>query len=619
MHNEWEELAKHEVISVEQIKSNPSKLISPKKLILYCSLHQDKELDLYCETCEELICLHCTVKKHRDHQYDLVVDAFATHKAEMMAAVEPIENQRNLTANAKKQLDAQLQKLDDNRDAVKADIERDIQRFQGLLEARKMKLFDDVDQHVERKKKNLETQKDELETIETQQASCLSFVKESLDAASQGEVMRVKKIAMKRVKTLADNFKQDTLSPRECANVKFIASELELACQQFGEVYLQEASSKKCYATGEGLCKAEPGERACAVLHVVNEKGEACSTPIETVTCELESETAGEKTECCLKKVDVNQFEISCQPTSEGMHLLHIKVEREQIKGSPFPVVVKLPVRKKLSAPIKIIDRLKLPCGIAIDHKDQLIVSELDAHCVSIFSPTGEKIKTFNVCASDSGRLPSPSGVAEDVDYNILVLDHSNHCIQKFTSDGKFIAKVGEYGHRQNQFKYPTGVAVNPYNVKTYVANHNMSRVEILKYDLTHFSCMSLGYGCEEWHPYDVAFDSVGNVYVVDDYNHCIRVFSARGQFLRKFGKKGNGAGELDKPNCIAIDSDDVVYVTEGSNHRVSVFMCDSEFLFSFGSKGTRPGQFDTPDGIAVNKKGVVYVVDHGNCRIQLF
>ena len=621
VHNQWKELAKHEVISVEQIKSNPSKLVSPKKVILYCSLHQDKELDIYCETCEELICLHCTVKKHKDHQYDLVVDTFETHKAEMTAAVEPIENQRSLTTNAKKQLGVRLQELDDQRDALKADIERDIQRFQGLLEARKMKLFDQVDQHVERKKKNLVTQQDELETIEIQQASYLSFVKGSLDAASQIEVMRVKKIAMKRFKTLADNFKQDMLSPHECANVKFIASsELELACQRFGEVYLREASPTKCYATGEGLSKAESGERASAVMYVVNEKGEACSTPIETVTCELVSETASEKTECCLKKMGVNQFEISYQPTRREKSQLIIKVEDEHIKGSPFAVMVKLPV-EKLGTPTMIIRGVNGAMGVAFNQMGDIIVSELGMDRVSIFTAVGDKIKSFGSCGSYNGQFSKPEGLAVDADNNILVADCKNHRIQMFTSDGYFITGVGKCGKKHLEFRNPCSVVLNPVTAKIYVVDCGNHRIQILNSDLSF--CSSFG-GCgsdngQFVHPRDIAFDSAGKMYVTDSLNHRIQVFTAKGDFLRKFGKMGNGVRQLDTPNCIAIDSDDVIYVTEGSNHRVSIFTCNGDFLTLFGQMGTRPGQFDVPYGIAVDKNGVVYVADCLNNRIQLF
>ena len=86
--SEWEDFSKHEVVSMEQVESNVKQLVPPKNVTLYCYQHQGKELDLYCDTCEELICLHCTIKKH---QYDLVEDTFERYKAEITTSLESVE------------------------------------------------------------------------------------------------------------------------------------------------------------------------------------------------------------------------------------------------------------------------------------------------------------------------------------------------------------------------------------------------------------------------------------------------------------------------------------------------------------------------------------------------
>ena len=134
MHSEWEEFSKHEVVSIEQIQSNVKQLVPPKKVSLYCSQHQGKELDLYCEICEELICLHCTVKKHKDHQYDLVGDTFERHKAEITASLQPVEKQLTVVSDALEKLDFQSQELNDQRAAVEANIQQQIQQLHELLE-----------------------------------------------------------------------------------------------------------------------------------------------------------------------------------------------------------------------------------------------------------------------------------------------------------------------------------------------------------------------------------------------------------------------------------------------------------------------------------------------------
>ena len=621
MHSEWDEFSNHEVVSMEQVQSNVKQLVPPKKEVtLYCSLHPGKELELYCETCGELICLLCTVNKHcrPEHKYDLVGDTFQRHKAEITASLEPVEKQLGVVSKALEQFDLRSHELDDLQVAIEGNIQQKIRRLQELLETRKAELIDQLQQLIQVKKKNLAAQKDEVETVHAQLASCLSFMRESLRTGSQGEVMKMKKGVVKQIKEMTDNFKPDMLPPCELANVKFISSpELTQACQQFGDLYIQKVSPEKCYATGKGLEVAEPGERATAVLHVVDPKGKAYTTPVETLTYELVSESTGEKIDCSVKKTEASgQYEISYQATSRGSHQLHIKVEGEHIKGSPFPVTVKLPVQK-LGTPIKIISGLKEPWGVAVNQREEIIVAECGGHCVSIFSPTGEKLRSFGSQGSGHGQLNKPCGVAVDDDGNILVADPGNSRIQKFTSAGKFIKAVGKQGNKHLEFSNPLGIAIHQ---KVYVSEALNHRIQILNPDLT-FSSSFGSEGSDSGQflfPWDVACDSTGKVYVADGNNSRIQVFTAEGQFLMKFGKKGSGNGELYWPSSISIDSEDVVYVTEYNNHRVSVFTCEGEFLTSFGTKGSGPGQFDHPRGVAVDKNGVVYVSDQDNHRLQL-
>ena len=160
------------------------------------------------------------------------------------------------------------------------------------------------------------------------------------------------------------------------------------------------------------------------------------------------------KIDCSVKKTEDSQYEISYQPqpTSRGRHQLHIKVEGEHIKGSPFAVTVKLPVQK-LGTPIKTITGVKYPWGVAVNQRGDVIIADSGGHCISIFSPTGEKIRSFGSEGSGHGQFTAPRGVAVDGDGNILVVDMLNSRIQKFTSDGMFNKTVGK------RFNNPMGIA----------------------------------------------------------------------------------------------------------------------------------------------------------------
>ena len=549
-------------------------------------------------------------------------DAFGRHEAEITASIEPIDIKIGIASKAMGQLGQRSQELRDLRDTIEADIQREIRHHQELLEARKRELIDRLDLLINVKLKNLEAQKDEIETVLTLLVSCQTFVRQSLKTASQVEVMKMKNAVMKQVKEVNTKFKEDTLSPSESANVRFTVSSQELvsAYQQLGEVYVHDISPEKSYATGKGLKAAYPCERATAILHVINNDGKAYTSPVECVNCEVESECTGEKGKCAVKKIEGNRYEISYQATHRGKHQLHVNVEGNYIKGSPFPVIVKLPVQK-LATPIKTVKGLKGPRGVAVNQRGDIIVVEESGHCVSIFSPAGDKIKSFGSYGSKHGQFNTPDGVAVDEADNILVVDFSNHRIQKFMPGGNFIAAVGKEGGKPMEFNRPIGIGIHPRTRMVYIADYNNHRIQVLKQDLTFFksfgSCGS--YNGQFQCPYDVAFDSNGNVYIADYSNDRIQVFTVEGKFLRKFGRKGKGSVELNAPNGIAIDCEDLVYVTESNNHRVSVFTCEGKFLTSFGSKGSGPGQFKAPRGITVDNNALVYISDCDNCRLQLF
>ena len=618
VHKDWDAFAKHEVVALGQLESKVKQLDALKKVTLYCSLHQGKELEIYCETCGELICHNCTVSKHcrPQHKYDLVADTFERHKSDITASLDPVDKQMDMLIKALEQLAVQSQEINDQAAAIEDRICKQMEQFHKLIEERKAEMIGTLHQMIKIKMKNIAAQKDELETALTKRSSCQSFVRDSLRRGSQGEVMKMKNTVTKQIKEMTTNFKPDMLTPCEAANLKFLPSpKLTQASQllQFGKVVLM--CPEKCYVTGKGLEIAKAGERATAVLHVVDHYETAYSTPMETVSCELGSEVTGEKIVCSVKKTEANQYEISYQPTKRGRYQLHIKVEGEHIKGSPFPVTVKLPVQK-LGTPIKTIGGVKSPWGVAVNKRGEVIVAEADGHCVSIFSPTREKLRSFGSEGSGHGRFNSPRSVAVDDGEHILVADINNNRIQKFTSDGKFITAVGRKGNKPLEFDRPLGITIHPLNKKVYVADINC--IQILNSDLTFSSSFGSDNGQFQF-PLDVACDSTGNVYVADSQNHCIQVFTAEGDFLRKFGECGKGNGELNWPTGISIDSDNVVYVTESGNHRVSVFTSQGEFLTSFGTWRNGPGQFNGPRGITVDKNGVVYVSDSGNNRLQLF
>ncbi|MBE3125622.1 MAG: 6-bladed beta-propeller [Acidobacteria bacterium] len=69
-----------------------------------------------------------------------------------------------------------------------------------------------------------------------------------------------------------------------------------------------------------------------------------------------------------------------------------------------------------------------------------------------------------------------------------------------------------------------------------------------------------------------------GTVYVLDTKDSRVKVFDAKGKFLRAFGKAGQGPGELNQPVGILITPENEVLVEDALNQRLAVFGLDGAF-----------------------------------------
>jgi DNA-binding beta-propeller fold protein YncE len=612
------QLQKSENLSAPPKKTVPTDL-DPVEKISQCAFHEGKELELYCETCGELICWKCIAKggKHHDHDYEELEAAFEKYKVEITSLLEPLEKQVTTTKTALAQLDARCGEISDQRAATAINVHTNFRRLREALDVRENDIIGQLDRVAQRKLKGLATQRDQIETTLAQQCSCLFFMRESLRPGSKGDVLMMKTNTVKQGKELTTPLQREFLEPNTEADIEFVTSTGE--CQNYGQIVeldLPDPSKCKLVSNFE---TATAGEKCLSVLHVVNFRGELYEEGIEALECSLVSEISGTRASCSVERRGQGQYEISYQPTIKGRHQLHIKAQGQHIRGSPFSIAVKSPL-EKLGTPILTIPVVE-PWRVAINHRGEVVVTKWKDHCVSVFNPSGERLRSFGTRDFGFTQVQCPRGVAVDGVGNILFTDKTNNRhIQKFTIEGTSVGSgdrrpTGITFNGNRRVSQPTGITFNATNSKVYVIDTGSDCVKVLNSDLTFSSSFGgRGSGRGQFnHPCDIACNSTGKVYVAD---HRIQVFTAEGEFLRVFGGQGL---ELDYPVGLAIDTnDDMVYVSEGDKHRVSVFTSEGRFVTSFGRKGKGPGEFMHPRGLAVNC-GVVYVCDRDNNRVQGF
>ena len=147
-----------------------------------CREHAGKEVELYCQTCEEPICLKCVVTsaKHHGHDCEELDKAFEKYKVEITAPLEPIEKQLATIKKVLAQLDTRCGEISDLQAAIKVDVNKTFRQLHEVLDVRETEVIVQLHQMTQRKLKELAVQRDQIETILARVGSCIGFMRESL-------------------------------------------------------------------------------------------------------------------------------------------------------------------------------------------------------------------------------------------------------------------------------------------------------------------------------------------------------------------------------------------------------------------------------------------------------
>jgi hypothetical protein len=180
------------------------------------------------------------------------------------------------------------------------------------------------------------------------------------------------------------------------------------------------------------------------------------------------------------------------------------------------------------------------------------------------YDASGKLLKAWG-----EGMFVFPHGATVDRDGNLWVTDArgdagKGHQVFKFSPDGQVLmtlGKAGVSGSGPDLFDQPTDVVVAP----------------------------------------------GGDIFITDSHrngknNRVVRL-RKDGTFVREWGKKGSGSGEISEPHTIALDSRGRVFVGDRENNRIQIFDQDGKFIAEWR-------QFGRPSGITITSDDSIYVTD---------
>ena len=560
-----------------------------------CKEHGD-QMKVYCLNCDRLVCGTCCVSHHAGHSCQLEKEAIQKWNQSLANGAESLTGIR----------DANQQAI-----ACVQERRREIMEKSADLIESTTKCFDEIVKMAENKKQQLlaslsESTDKKLASLDTQEIVLKENIIRADDLGSQfsekskldllPEENFLKSLHQFFLQLQEEQQKQVRLctEPKEDANIAVKTPCLhcvsELCSKEVG-VYLAPT------VHGSGTAFAKVGNVATFYIHTV------AGSNSPSFNVQIISFVDGSALQVNITKIEERKYLASYFPKLRGRLKLTIEVDGVKALNSPFFAYVHISPTL-FEKPTAIISLASRPWGVACGPQGQLVVSEFVGNSVVVLSQQGECVLQLK------HKFMYPCGVAMDDDGYIYVADKIRF-ISKFSQSGEFVKS-------NNCIKALGGISSGtPHGVevkkdRVFVCDTFNHRIVVLNRELQLLSKFGTkGTKLGEFNkPYDIVADSKGILYVVDNNNRRIQIFSenADGSYssLYAFGQ----TLPLELPNSICLDvSEKYLYLTQDNCDKILVFTTSGKVVANFGKKlSKRDGLGSGPFGIDVDKDGFLYV-----------
>ena len=612
----------HRVLALKDFQDKDYEDVLKRPVFCSKQRHEKKKLKYFCKNCETAVCQSCINLDHSGHSFKHIEEEAERQKIEMKSMIET--QRRNLQAklSAVSRLDEDYAKLIQQGEDLKQDVQRIADNLFTTIEAKKQNIFAAVETQTKKSLESVTTEKTEMEHQIEMIKSSLEKADKVLTRSTHAEVVQLKK-SLETILKEADQTEPTDRDPKELPTFVFMENQNMLETVNTEEIgtleILQQTKASQSVAEGKGLEEGTVGGEGQFVVTTRNSEGKQCYNKHDRVTVEIRNEQGRE----CAVEVRINDnkdgsYKISYSLRDQGRYKVTVKVNGQHVHNSPFSCQVKSSQLKSVLSFGKegsSVGMLYHPWGVAVNSKDEIVVTDCWNHRVQIFNSNGNYLRSFGQKGRKAGEFDSPVGVTVHKSGNIFVVEVNNHRIQIFSGEGEYVGVFGGEGILDSQLSRPYGLSVDS-DGNIIVADGGNKFIKIFSPDgkflmkIGGKASFTLPIHCIQCDRYLIVSDS---------NEHCVKVFDRNGNFQYKFGKQGGGDGEFNSPRCLSVNKSGHLMVCDSGNNRIQVFELNGNFVGKFGTKGGELGKLVSPWSVAVLQNGQIVVCEWGNSRIQLF
>ncbi|XP_078599312.1 tripartite motif-containing protein 2-like [Branchiostoma floridae x Branchiostoma japonicum] len=478
----------HKVVTIQELQSGQASTELPASETFRCEDHNELN-KFYCDTCHRVICLHCVVTAHKDHQYVELEEAAEREKAKIKGKLSTVQN----TAGRHEKWIQQLQSVRDEWPSqVQRTEEQIAKQTQAIIEAAEKMKNDRISQlraMNAAREAQLETAMEAAEVDLASVRSRIQHMDDVLEYGSPSEVLSAAGELTEWTEQNADerpemtkDFITLTVVPPVCqVNVEQKVAKLMGGIRQTRVPILLKTVGKKGSGDTEfnwptSLAVTTDGnivvtDRDNKRLQFLDKDGSSKKIDLSFYPLCVAVLTNGELLVTgdghSIRVLDrhgrreerIIQVEgaTDIKATTRGVAVdrfgrIIVTVGTQTFVISPSGDIIRKFEEKGQSQQQSVLH-------VTVNTSNQIIVSNMRNNNLEIYDPAGRHLFTAGSFGWGPGQLNYPAGVVTDSEDNMMVADSVNHRVSLFSEDGVFIRHV--LTQEKHGLNFPMGLAMH--------------------------------------------------------------------------------------------------------------------------------------------------------------
>ena len=340
-------------------------------LTMKCPKHDDP-LRVFCETCEELICHNCTIRTHKDHNYNLVSNCYNKHYQILQSTLKAVEmKMKNLLLKITDLTDRESE-IKEQGELVKQEIDIMEEEIIDAIRQSTRNLRGEVDSVTDSKVQIVRSQKKSAERSCGRLEECSGYVKQSLEMDTHQQVLSSKKPMMERMNGVMEEINVEDYTPIEKCDVRFIKNE-KIDLYHIGDISYTTSRLYHCKIKKINSHQVTLEKNSFSFpLSIESPNSSLVTVPLSSLNCSVISSTPINTTVTSTDHPGV--YKIHCTPVIRGSHQVNIRIGGIQLES--ISVVVPFNPYANTITPIRTIEGLAGPIGLAISNDGDVVVTE---------------------------------------------------------------------------------------------------------------------------------------------------------------------------------------------------------------------------------------------------